>query len=76
MRVGRWAFVLALAACGCGFGKRPYANDPLLRNGNGVWGDHALAAGREPVPRPEPEPPRAPTPTALPTREWEVVVRD
>ena len=40
-RVARWAVIagLAASAAGCGFGGRPYADDPLLRSGRGVRGD-------------------------------------
>lgn len=36
-RLRRLAPVLCLAAAGCGFGHKPYANDPLLRGGRPVW---------------------------------------
>ncbi len=34
--VVRLAPLLCLAA-GCGFAQKPYADDPLLRGGRGVW---------------------------------------
>lgn len=76
--LGRRALLLAVAvlAGGCGFGRRPYTHDPLLRDNFGVWGDHGRAANRDPVARTEPVPPRAPNPATLPTREWEVATAD
>jgi hypothetical protein len=72
-RVGRWAVLLVATAApaGCGWGARPYAHDPLLRDGAGVWGDRFRAHAAGPPPVREPEPPRPPAPTNLPTLEWE-----
>ena len=72
-RVGRWAMLLAvMLPAGCGASKRPYAHDPLLRDGCGVWGDHGRARTQDYRPTPEPQAPHAPKPTDLPTLEWEV----
>jgi hypothetical protein len=71
-RVGRWVLLFAaILVAGCAAWKRPYAHDPLLRNGRGVWGDHER--GRVPDPRlgTEPDAPRPPTPVRLPSLEWE-----
>lgn len=72
-RIVRWAFLAALAtpAVGCGVARKPYAHDPLLRDGQGVWGDHGRARTRDYRPTPEPEVPRSPKPADLPTLEWE-----
>ena len=61
-RAGRWAMigVLAAAAAGCGFGGRPYSDDPLLRAGRGVRGDATRARGPDPGPPPEPVAPPPP----------------
>jgi hypothetical protein len=63
-RVGRWAViaVLATAAAGCGFGGRPYADDPLLRAGRGVRGDPARTRSPDPGP---PVVPLAPPPPLM-----------
>src|SRR5262245_31996112 len=73
LRVVRWTVLLAAAilpACGCGWAKRPYAHDPLLRNGYGVWGDHGRARSRDTCPQCEPGPPRPPMPSQLPNLDW------
>ena len=65
-RLGRWAMiaVFAAASAGCGFGGRPYADDPLLRAGRGVRGDPTHAripdsgSAAEPV-APHPPPMRS-----------------
>jgi hypothetical protein len=61
-RVGRWAMIAVLtsAAAGCGFGGRPYANDPLLRAGRGVRGDPAHTRSPDPGPPAEPLAPAPP----------------
>jgi hypothetical protein len=69
-RVARWTLLFAwVCAAGCGAWKRPYARDPLLRDGRGVWGDAAKtrAPGPAPAPGPEPEPdaPRPPEPAVV-----------
>jgi hypothetical protein len=61
----------ATFATGCGASKRPYAHDPLLRHGRGVWGDPVRGRSVDRGPVPEPEAPRAPAPVELPTLEWE-----
>lgn len=43
-RLGRCLLFLVVVASaasvtGCGFAKRPYGHDPLLRNGAGIWGN-------------------------------------
>lgn len=58
----RFAVRLAIlcAVCGfagCGFAKKPYANDPLLRGGRAVWPSHDEAPA---TPAPAPEPPQPP----------------
>ncbi len=60
---------MALTLCGCLGGPRPYAHDPLLRDGSGAWGDPA--APLVGLPLEEPEPPLPPYPSDLPTGEWE-----
>lgn len=71
--------ILTLAlpmALGCGLGKRPYTNDPLLRNRTGVWGNHQSMHAIDFRMPSEPVPPPSPPPTDLPTREWEAVDKD
>jgi len=75
-RVGRCILLLAVVAfpsalTGCGFAKRPYAHDPLLRDGRGIWGNSELARGPDMNHFREPLAPHAPKPTTLPTMEWE-----
>jgi hypothetical protein len=73
-RVARWAVLLVAAilpAGGCGWAKRPFDHDPLLRNGYGVMGDHGRARIRDPRPPVEPAEPRPPMPAELPNLEWE-----
>lgn len=53
------------AACGCGFSKRPYSHDPLLRDGAAIWGNSGLARERTLGPNPEPVAPHAPRPPLL-----------
>jgi hypothetical protein len=48
-----------LAAGGCSFGRKPYANDPLIRANRAVWGDRDKAQ-TIPPPVPEPAAPQAP----------------
>ena len=69
-RWGRWLGVGLVALAGCGCAARPFAADPLLRRGRGVWGD----SRRPPAVRPPleaPQPPPGPTigaePLDLPT---------
>lgn len=75
-RAVRLALVMALIAfqgSGCGFSKRPYAHDPLLRSHAGTWGNTERALAPDLTYFPEPIPPHAPKPAALPTLEWETV---
>lgn len=58
--LGRWLGVGLVASAGCGWGGRPFADDPLLRRGRGVWGD----PGRPPAAAPAVD---APPPPARPT---------
>lgn len=74
LRVGRWAILVVaglLPAGGCGWAKRPYDHDPLLRNGYGIRGDHIRAHDRDWPPPTEPVAPRPPMPTHLPNLDWE-----
>ncbi|VTT97135.1 unnamed protein product [Gemmataceae bacterium] len=57
----------AAAASGCGFSKRPYGHDPLLRNGSGVWGNAEVARTPNLSPNTEPVAPHAPKLTHLAT---------
>lgn len=57
----------AAAASGCGFSKRPYGHDPLLRDGAGVWGNASVARTPNLVPNTEPVAPHAPKLTHLAT---------
>jgi hypothetical protein len=60
-RFRMWALLFAaLFAAGCSTPRRPYARDPLLRHGRGVWGDPARQAVAESPPILEPDAPRAP----------------
>lgn len=73
-RVARWAVFLstmALLAAGCSASRRPYAHDPLLRDGQGMWGDPMRGRTFESHPHPEPTAPWAPRPAELPTLDWE-----
>jgi hypothetical protein len=60
-RIGRWVLsgVLAVLA-GCGWAGRPYAKDPLVRDGRGVAGDPVKVATARQDPPPEPAAPRPP----------------
>jgi hypothetical protein len=78
-RVGWWALLLAVTAVcvsGCGTTKRPYAHDPLLRDGQGIWGHPARNRTMDYPPATEPDAPRPPKPTELPTLEWETAKSD
>lgn len=50
----------ASAAFGCAFGKKPYADDPLIRSQQAVWGDREKARVVPEEPPPEPTIPPAP----------------
>lgn len=68
------AAAAATAAGGCGFSKRPYGHDPLLRDGAGVWGSAEVARTRDFGPNPEPVAPHAPKRTHLATAGTELEV--
>ena len=56
-----WTLLFAaMLAAGCSTPRKPYARDPLLRHGRGVWGDPARQAVAESPPVVEPDAPRAP----------------
>lgn len=55
-----YPLLMCLLAGGCGFGKKPYAGDPLLRGGRGVWGDRQAALQIHDRSLPEPEAPQPP----------------
>jgi hypothetical protein len=55
----QFVFCAALAAAGCGCAAKPYARDPLVRDGLGVRGDRTAAA-RPLAPPAEPTSPEAP----------------
>ncbi len=56
----------AIALCsGCGAAVRPYAHDPLIRDGGGVRGDPTRTQERELFAGPGPIPPRPPYPNSL-----------
>lgn len=48
------ASVAMAAVGGCAFGRKPYADDPLIRSQRAVWGDREKA--RDPAVAPDPEP--------------------
>jgi len=50
----------AAAAGGCAFGRKPYADDPLIRSLNAVWGDREKARTVPEQPDSEPPIPAAP----------------
>jgi hypothetical protein len=51
----------ASAACGCAFGRKPYADDPLIRSQRAVWGDREKARIVPEESPPEPVIPPAPS---------------
>ncbi len=77
-RAAKWALLvgLGLGPVGCGGAKLPFENDPLVRHGKAVSGDHARARAFARGADPEPIPPRPPRPVTLPTLEWEEVRTD
>lgn len=67
----RWLWQLVafavLPALGCGLVHRPYANDPILRERDAVWGDPARARSSVLPHLTEPSAPQAPSlPPPLP----------
>ena len=48
------ASVAMAAVGGCAFGRKPYADDPLIRSQRAVWGDREKA--RDPAVAADPEP--------------------
>jgi hypothetical protein len=52
--------LVAAAAGGCAFGRKPYAEDPLIRSQKAVWGDREKARTVSEEPPPEPLIPPAP----------------
>ncbi|MFO0805734.1 MAG: hypothetical protein U0791_21740 [Gemmataceae bacterium] len=54
-------FVLAGAAAGgCAIARKPYADDPLIRSLNAVWGDREKARAIPEQGEPQPDAPDAP----------------
>jgi hypothetical protein len=72
-RAAKWALLvgLGLGPVGCGGAKLPFENDPLMRHGQVVSGDHARARTFAVGADQEPLPPQPPRPVTLPTLEWE-----
>lgn len=69
-RLRKFVMLLVVATCpmmGCGFAKRPYSHDPLLRDGGGVWGNHEMARGPDMSYRGEPLAPHPPKITRPPS---------
>lgn len=50
----------AAAAGGCAIGRKPYADDPLIRSLNAVWGDREKARMVPEQSEPQPDAPDAP----------------
>ena len=48
-----------MAASGCAFGRKPYSNDPLIKQNRVMWGDRDKTQPKEEV-RDEPSTPPAP----------------
>jgi hypothetical protein len=69
-RSRRWWQLVALAtlqSMGCGIVNRPYANDPILRERESVWGHSGRSRGFPHTHHSEPAAPQAPSiPTPLP----------
>lgn len=62
----RVSILLAAAlAAGCGSTVRPYANDPLVRNGGAIRGDPTRSLDRDLYAGPGPLPPRPPYASSL-----------
>jgi len=68
-RLGRFTMLVAAMALssGCGAAVRPYAHDPLIRDGAAVRGDPTRSHERELFAGPGPLPPRPPYPNSLAT---------
>jgi hypothetical protein len=58
--IGSGVFAAVLAAGGCAVDRKPYAADPLLGRGRGVWGNVVSARPAESIPGPEPAAPKPP----------------
>lgn len=63
----RWlafgGIAVQVATSGCAFGRKPYANDPLIKKSRAVWGDREKALQGEIPDSPEPvipPPPKTP----------------
>jgi len=54
------ASVAMAAVGGCAFGRKPYADDPLIRSQRAVWGDREKARDPAVAADPEPNIPAAP----------------
>jgi hypothetical protein len=57
--------IIAVIAAGCEAPGRPYARDPLVREGTAVRGDPTRTESRELAVTSVPLPPRPPEPTSL-----------
>lgn len=64
--------VAAFAAGGCAFGRKPYADDPLIRSQRAIWGDREKARSVSEDPPPEPATPGAPNLELVGTVEGQV----
>ena len=72
-RIGKWWRVAAMAAIpgmGCGLIHRPYANDPILRERQPIWGDPQRTRVEDRGPNVEPVPPPSPPPRVSPSNGW------
>jgi hypothetical protein len=74
---GKCALLFAAIALssGCGAAARPYARDPLLRDGFGVRGDPTRGQERDLYTIPGPVPPRPPYPDSLASGEDERTIQ-
>jgi len=61
---------ISTATAGCGFAKKPYGRDPLLRDGAGIWGNSEMAHGPDMHYYREPAAPHPPKPRPTSTGEW------
>ena len=61
----RWLAIggiaVQVATSGCAFGRKPYADDPLIKKNRAVWGDREKALKGEVPDSPEPVIPPPPT---------------